>query len=57
MEERRYQRMLREGFVVTETVNLGPAAAELRISVCDHLTGTVGSVFVPVSALRGPGEN
>lgn len=49
MEESRYERMQQEGFIVDETVRMLPEAAELRIAVCDHRSGALGSVFVPVA--------
>ena len=52
MEESRYQRMHREDFIVTETISIHPDASELRISVCDHFSGNLGSVFVPVGQIH-----
>ncbi|MDX2149571.1 MAG: PIN domain-containing protein [Bryobacteraceae bacterium] len=36
-----------EGFAYTRVITLEPAAATLKLALCDHQTGRAGSVLVP----------
>jgi hypothetical protein len=49
LKQQRYELIMREGLVLTQKVDIVPAAHQLRIVVRDATSGAIGTVTVPLS--------
>jgi len=51
LEQKTYERLLRDGLKMSKKLTLDPGAEEVRIIVRDASSGTTGSVFIPLNQL------